>query len=148
MENALSAVSFYDDNLDVANNNGGSDMLNQQPLKKRGRPKGAISATISEVRQQAAEEKRQLKNEYIGKIDELQSTIDELQARYETTVLRLEQELDLLRKRELYYQQALGSRLEEVATHLYDTLINWGDAELAEAQIDKRKRGRPRKTLK
>ncbi|TXH77212.1 MAG: DNA-binding protein [Thiothrix sp.] len=123
-------------------------MLNQQPLKKRGRPKGAISATISEVRQQAAEEKRQLKNEYIGKIDELQSTIDQLQARYETTVLRLEQELDLLRKRELYYQQALGSRLEEVATHLYDTLINWGDAELAEAQIDKRKRGRPRKTLK
>lgn len=148
MENALSAVSLYDDNLDVSDNNGGSDMLNQQPLKKRGRPKGAISATISEVRQQAAEEKRQLKNEYSGKIDELQSTIDQLQARYETTVLRLEQELDLLRKRELYYQQALGSRLEEVATHLYDTLINWGDAELAEAQIDKRKRGRPRKTLK
>lgn len=148
MENALSAVSLYDDNLDVSDNNGGSDMLNQQPLKKRGRPKGAISATISEVRQQAAEERRQLKNEYSGKIDELQSTINQLQARYETTVLRLEQELDLLRKRELYYQQALGSRLEEVATHLYDTLINWGDAELAEAQIDKRKRGRPRKTLK
>ena len=62
--------------------------------------------------------------------------------------MRLEQELDLLRKRELYYQQALGARLEEVATHIYDTLINWGDAELSEAQIDKRKRGRPRKTLK
>lgn len=148
MENALGALSFYDDNLDVSENNDGSGMMNEQPLKKRGRPKGATSATVSEVRQQAAEEKRQLKTEYIGKIDELETTIEELQLRYEASVLRLEQELDLLRKRELYYQQALGARLEEVATHLYDTLINWGDAELSEAQIDKRKRGRPRKTLK
>ena len=148
MENALGTLSFYDDHLDVCESNGGSNMTNEQPLKKRGRPKGAISATISDVRQQAAEEKRQLKHEYTGKIDELQTTIDELQLRYEASVMRLEQELDLLRKRELYYQQALGARLEEVATHLYDTLINWGDAELSEAQIDKRKRGRPRKTLK
>lgn len=148
MESALGALSFYDDNLEVSENNGGSGMMNEQPLKKRGRPKGAISATVSEVRQQAAEEKRQLKTEYIGKIDELETTIEELQLRYEASVLRLEQELDLLRKRELYYQQALGAPLEEVATHLYDTLINWGDAELSEAQIDKRKRGRPRKTLK
>lgn len=146
MENALGVVSFYDDSLDMSGNNGGSDVMNQQPLKKRGRPKGAISATISEVRQQAAEEKRQLKSEYSSKIDQLQTTIEQLQERYEATVVRLEQELDLLRKRDLYYQQALGARLEEVATHLYDTLINWGDA--AEAQIDKRKRGRPRKTLK
>ena len=148
MENALGALSFYDDNLDVSENNDGSGMMNEQPLKKRGRPKGAISATISEVRQQAAEEKRLLKTEYGGKIDELETTIEELQLRYDASVMRLEQELDLLRKRELYYQQALGTRLEEVATHLYDTLINWGDAELSEAQIDKRKRGRPRKTLK
>lgn len=148
MENALGVLSFYDDNLDVSVSNGESGVMNEQPLRKRGRPKGAVSATISEVRQQAAEEKRQLKNDYNGKIGELQTTIEELQARYEDSVMRLEQELDLLRKRELYYQQALGARLEEVATHLYDTLINWGDAELAEAQIDKRKRGRPRKTLK
>lgn len=148
MESALGVVSFYDDSLEVSGNNGGSDMMNEQPLKKRGRPKGAISATISDVRQQAAEEKRQLKSEYNGKIDELQTSLEELQTRYDASVLRLEQELDLLRKRELYYQQALGVRLEEVATHLYDTLINWGDAELSEAQIDKRKRGRPRKTLK
>lgn len=148
MENALGIVSFYDDRSDMSVNNGGSDIMNEQPLKKRGRPKGAISATISEVRQQAAEEKRQLKSEYHGKIDELQTSLEELQLRYEASVARLEQELDLLRKRELYYQQALGARLEEVATHLYDTLINWGDAELAEAQIAKRKRGRPRKTLK
>lgn len=148
MENALGVMSFYSDNSEILETNGGSDVMNEQPLKKRGRPKGAISATISEVRQQAAEEKRLLKHEYTGKIDELQTTIDQLQNRYDATVLRLEQELDLLRKRELYYQQALGARLEEVATHLYDTLINWGDAELAEAQIDKRKRGRPRKTLK
>jgi molecular chaperone GrpE (heat shock protein) len=148
MENALGVLSFYDDNLDVSVSNGESGVMNEQPLRKRGRPKGAVSATISEVRQQAAEEKRQLKNDYNGKIGELQTTIEELQARYEDSVMRLEQELDLLRKRELYYQQALGAHLEEVATHLYDTLINWGDAELAEAQIDKRKRGRPRKTLK
>lgn len=148
MENALDVSSFYDASLDRSGNNGGSDIMHEQPLRKRGRPKGAISATISEVRQQAAEEKRQLRSEYNSKIGELQTTLEELQVRYEDTVMRLEQELDLLRKRELYYQQALGTRLEEVATHLYDTLINWGDAELAEAQIDKRKRGRPRKTLK
>lgn len=148
MESALGALLFYDDNLDVSGSNDGSGMMNEQPFKKRGRPKGAISATVSEVRQQAAEEKRQLKTEYSGKINELETTIEELQIRYDASVLRLEQELDLLRKRELYYQQALGARLEEVATHLYDTLINWGDAELSEAQIDKRKRGRPRKTLK
>lgn len=148
MENALDMLSFYDDSLDVSGNNGGSNIMNEQPLRKRGRPKGAISATISDVRQQAAEEKRQLRNEYNGKLGELQTNLEELQVRYEDTVMRLEQELDLLRKRELYYQQALGARLEEVATHLYDTLINWGDAELSEAQIDKRKRGRPRKTLK
>ncbi|MFZ1341975.1 DNA-binding protein [Thiothrix eikelboomii] len=122
--------------------------MSGQPLKKRGRPKGASSATISEVRQQAAEEKRQLKSEYNNKIIELETTLEALQVQYDADFLRLEQELEVLRKRELYYQQALGVRLEEVAMHLYDTLINWGDAELAEAQIDKRKRGRPRKTLK
>ncbi|GEM_PF-2096335 len=148
MENALGMMSFFDDNFDVSDNNGESGVMNEQPLKKRGRPKGAISATISEVRQQAAEEKRQLKSEYHERIEQLQTTIDQLQMRYELTVLQLEQELELLRKRELYYQQVLGGRLEEVAKHLYDTLVAWGEAELAEAQIDKRKRGRPRKTLK
>ncbi len=148
MENALGMMSFFDDNFDVSDNNGESGVMNEQPLKKRVRPKGAISATISEVRQQAAEEKRQLKSEYHERIEQLQTTIDQLQMRYELTVLQLEQELELLRKRELYYQQVLGGRLEEVAKHLYDTLVTWGEAELAEAQIDKRKRGRPRKTLK
>lgn len=148
MENALGMMSFFDDNFDVSDNNGESGVMNEQPLKKRGRPKGAISATISEVRQQAAEEKKQLKSEYHERIEQLQTTIDQLQMRYELTVLQLEQELELLRKRELYYQQVLGGRLEEVAKHLYDTLVTWGEAELAEAQIDKRKRGRPRKTLK
>ncbi|MFM2318971.1 MAG: hypothetical protein RLZZ215_1592 [Pseudomonadota bacterium] len=148
MENALAAFSFYDGNVDVSETNGELGIMNVQPLKKRGRPKGASSATISEVRQQAAEEKRQLKSEYNNKIVELETSLEELQAHYDANLLRLEQELELLRKRELCYQQALGVRLEEVAMHLYDTLINWGDAELAEAQIDKRKRGRPRKTLK
>lgn len=148
MENALAAFSFYDGSLSVSETNGELDIMSEQPLKKRGRPKGASSATISEVRQQAAEEKRQLKSEYNNKIVELETTLEALQAHYDANFQRLEQELEILRKRELYYQQALGARLEEVAMHLYDTLINWGDAELAEAQIDKRKRGRPRKTLK
>lgn len=148
MENALAAFSFYDSSLNVSETNGELDIMSEQPLKKRGRPKGASSATISEVRQQAAEEKRQLKSEYNNKIVELETTLEALQAHYDANFQRLEQELEILRKRELYYQQALGARLEEVAMHLYDTLINWGDAELAEAQIDKRKRGRPRKTLK
>lgn len=108
MENALGMMSFFDDNFDVSDNNGESGVMNEQPLKKRGRPKGAISATISEVRQQAAEEKRQLKSEYHERIEQLQTTIDQLQMRYELTVLQLEQELELLRKRELYYQQVLG----------------------------------------
>ena len=37
---------------------------------------------------------------------------------------------------------------DEVAEHLQTTLLSWGDAELEEAIIDKRGRGRPRKTLK
>ncbi|SKA95897.1 hypothetical protein SAMN02745130_03833 [Thiothrix eikelboomii] len=148
MENALAAFSFYDDSLNRSGTNGELDIMSGQPLKKRGRPKGASSATISEVRQQAAEEKRQLKSEYNNKIIELETTLEALQVQYDADFLRLEQELEVLRKWELYYQQALGVRLEEVAMHLYDTLVNWGDAELAEAQIDKRKRGRPRKTLK
>ena len=53
-----------------------------------------------------------------------------------------------MKRRESNYQQALGARLHEVAEHLQSTLISWGTAELEEAQVDKRGRGRPRKTLK
>lgn len=122
--------------------------MNHKPVKKRGRPKGAVSASISEVRKQAAEEKRQLRQEFVEKIDALQAEVGEWRRRYDADIAALNQEIDVLRRREGCYQQALGERLEEVAARVQDTLLNWANAELEEAQIDKRRRGRPRKTIK
>lgn len=115
---------------------------------KRGRPKGARTTRLSEVRKQAAEEKKRIRAELGEKIEVLQADLERLKRRYEEDTNRLNDELELLKRRENNYQQALGVRLQEAAEHLQVTLINWGTAELEEAQVDKRGRGRPRKTLK
>ena len=128
---------------------GNSDSISQASKKnKRGRPKGARTTRLSEVRRQATEEKRQIRAELGAKIDTLKAELDSLKRRYHEDTSRLNDELDLLRRRETNYQQALGDRLQEVAEHLQNTLLSWGTAELEEAQVDKRGRGRPRKTLK
>lgn len=115
---------------------------------RRGRPKGARTTRLSEVRQKAAEERRKIKAELGGKIEHLQAELQTLKREYEQDLSRLTDEVELLKRREHSYQQALGERLHEVAERLQSTLLNWGTAELEEAQVDKRGRGRPRKTLK
>ena len=123
---------------------------NSQTIKKnkRGRPKGARTTRLSEVRRQATEEKRQIRAELGAKIEALKAELELLQSRYQEDISRLNDELELFQRRENNYQQALGMRLYEVAEHLQKTLISWGTAELEEARVDKRGRGRPRKTLK
>lgn len=123
---------------------------NSQTTKKnkRGRPKGARTTRLSEVRRQATEEKRQIKAELGTKIETLKAELELLQSRYHEDINRLNDEIELFKRRENSYQQALGARLHQVAEHLQKTLISWGTAELEEAQVDKRGRGRPRKTLK
>jgi hypothetical protein len=120
------------------------------PVKasKRGRPKGARTATLTEVRKQAAAEKNQLKRELDKEIHALQAELKTLQGKYDQDVAQLHDELDVYRRREASYRLALSERLHEVADHLHTTLLKWGSAELEEARIDKRGRGRPRKTLK
>ncbi|WP_020395305.1 hypothetical protein [Thiolinea disciformis] len=117
-------------------------------IKKRGRPKGAISASLAEVRSRAAEDLRQQKLSYETRILELKASLEECKSRYSAEIQQLKLDLDLSRRREQNYQQALSERLNEMVAYLQESLINWGKAELEEAQIDKRKRGRPRKTIK
>ncbi|MEZ5538036.1 MAG: DNA-binding protein [Thiolinea sp.] len=116
--------------------------------EKRGRPKGSRTTTLAAVRKQAAEEKNQLKRELDKKIRDLRSELQTLQGKYDQDIAQLQDELEVFRRREASYRLALSERLNEVADHLQTTLLNWGSAELEEAQIDKRGRGRPRKTLK
>lgn len=149
MEGLSKTPSFYEGSINVSENNGKQKVVSKQSVvKKRGRPKGAVSASLSDVRKQAAEERRQLKLQHSQQVSDLQAELNALRQAYDDDVGSLTHELELLRRRESNYQQALGERLIEVAGHLQETLINWGTAELEEAQIDKRKRGRPRKTLK
>ncbi len=145
---AVQISSFYDNAGKQSKTMSGRKLINSKTAKRRGRPKGATSASISEVRKQAAEEQRRLKWEYTQLIEGLKTELEQWKQRYEDETTRLNAELDLLRKREYSYQQALEARLSELAGHLHETLVNWGKAELEEAQIDKRKRGRPRKTIK
>lgn len=114
----------------------------------RGRPKGATSATLTEVRQQASQEKRELRERFNQKVAGLKRQLHDMETSYTAEIAQLQNALDASQKRESAYQQALSSKLHQVADHLHTTLINWGDAELEEAQIEKRGRGRPRKTLK
>lgn len=115
---------------------------------KRGRPKGARTTTLAEARRQAAEEKVKLKHDFNKINDALKSELTILQEKYDQDIARLNDELEVCHRREANYRLALGERLHEVAEHLQTTLLSWGDAELEEAIIDKRGRGRPRKTLK
>ena len=121
---------------------------NSGKKNRRGRPKGSRTASLSEVRRQANEEKNRIKEDLGCKINELRTALDDLQQRYDEDIARLSDELEALKRREANYQHALGEKLQEVAEHLQSTLLDWGTAELEEAQIDKRGRGRPRKTLK
>ena len=126
-----------------------SDAISSADKKnKRGRPKGSRTTRLSEVRKQATEEKKKIRAELGEKIEALQAELQTLRHRYEDDTSRLMDELELLKRRENNYQQELSLRLHEVAEYLQNTLINWGEAELEEAQVDKRGRGRPRKTLK
>ncbi len=115
---------------------------------RRGRPRGAKTTTLAEVRKKAADEKHQLKRELGRKINTLQAELDALQNKYDHELAQLYEELEVCRRREASYRQALGERLQEVTEHLQTLLLNWGAAELKEARIDKRGRGRPRKTIK
>ena len=118
------------------------------PLRRRGRPKGATSSSLAEVRAQAAEEKRRLREEMQEKITELHQQLQEMQDYYQQELEVLRETLSITRKREESYRIALKDRLHEVADHLHTTLLDWATAELQEGEVYKRKRGRPRKTLK
>lgn len=48
----------------------------------RGRPKGATSSTLTEVRAQAAEEKRKLREELGNKINQLREQLEDLELKY------------------------------------------------------------------
>lgn len=149
MEGLSKIPSFYEGSVSLSENNSKQKVVSKPPVtKKRGRPKGAVSASLSDVRKQATEERRQLKLQHSQQVAKLQAELDLLRRAYDEDVGSLAHELELSRRRESNYQQALGERLVEVAGYLQETLLNWGAAELEEAQIDKRKRGRPRKTLK
>lgn len=119
-----------------------------ESVAKRGRPKGARTTTLAEARRQATEEKAKMKREFNKINDALHKEIEHLRSKHEQDIAQLNDELEVYRRREANYRQALGERLQEVAGHLQTTLLNWADAELEEAVIDKRGRGRPRKTLK
>lgn len=119
-----------------------------ESVAKRGRPKGARTTTLAEARRQAAEEKAKMKRDFNKVKDALHKEIDSLREKHAQELAQLNEELEIYRRREANYRQALGERLQEVAGHLQTTLLNWADAELEEAVIDKRGRGRPRKTLK
>lgn len=114
----------------------------------RGRPKGATSSTLAEVREQAAEEKRKIREELTAKINQLRLQLDETEARYREELRELRESLRASEQRESFYRAALEERLKMVADHIHQSLTAWAQAELEEGQITQRKRGRPRKTFK
>ncbi|WGZ93305.1 MAG: DNA-binding protein [Candidatus Thiothrix putei] len=114
----------------------------------RGRPKGATSSTLAEVRTQAAEEKRKIRDELTHKINQLRSQLEELDMNYKEEVRELREALRASEQREAFFRTALEDRLQVVAEHIHKSLTEWATAELEEGQITQRKRGRPRKTFK
>ncbi|MEB4592950.1 DNA-binding protein [Candidatus Thiothrix sp. Deng01] len=114
----------------------------------RGRPKGATSSTLAEVRAQAAEEKRKIRDELSNKVNLLRHQLDELDNKYKEDVRELRESLRMSEQREAFYRAALEDRLQIVAEHIHKSLTEWANAELEEGQITQRKRGRPRKTFK
>lgn len=116
--------------------------------RSRGRPKGATSSTLAEVRAQAAEEKRKIREELSHKINVLRHQLDEMDNSYKDEVRELREALRMSEQRETFYRAALEERLLIVADHVHKSLTEWAAAELEEGQITQRKRGRPRKTFK
>lgn len=114
----------------------------------RGRPKGATSSTLAEVREQAAEEKRKLRDELTNRINQLRLQLEETEDRYREDVRELREALRASEQREAFFRTALEERLMVVAEHIHKSLTDWAAAELEEGQITQRKRGRPRKTFK
>lgn len=129
---------------------GHTSMQTDDTLNKRGRgrPKGATSSTLADVRTQAAEEKRKIRDELTNKITQLRSQLDELDANYKEEVRELREALRASEQREAFFRAALEERLHVVAEHIHKSLTDWATAELEEGQITQRKRGRPRKTFK
>lgn len=114
----------------------------------RGRPKGATSSTLSEVRNQASEEKRKLREELGNKINQLRDQLEALEAKYKEDMQEMQETLRMTEQREAFFRAALEDRLQIVAEHIHKSLVDWADAELEEGQVTRRKRGRPRKTFK
>ncbi len=114
----------------------------------RGRPKGATSSTLTEVRAQAAEEKRKLREELGNKINQLREQLEDLELKYKEDMQAAQDLLKVAEQRETFFRAALEDRLQIVADHIHKSLIDWAEAELEEGQITQRKRGRPRKTFK
>lgn len=114
----------------------------------RGRPKGATSSTLADVRSQAADEKRKIRDELTQKVTQLRSQFDEMDANYKEEVRELREALKASEQREAFFRSALEERLHVVAEHIHKSLTDWATAELEEGQITQRKRGRPRKTFK
>jgi Skp family chaperone for outer membrane proteins len=129
---------------------GQAAMQAENTMKKRGRgrPKGATSSTLSDVRAQAAEEKRKIRDELGHKIDQLNHQLEELAASSREEIRELQEALRISEQRENFFRAALEDRLQIVADHIHKSLVDWADAELEEGQVTRRKRGRPRKTFK
>lgn len=135
---------------DAEQERAGQTKMQLETTKKRGRgrPKGATSSTLSDVRAQAAEEKRKIREELGSKIEQLRSQLEETEARAREEIRELQEALRISEQRENFFRTALEERLRIVAEHIYKSLNDWADAELQEGQITQRKRGRPRKTFK
>ncbi len=129
---------------------GHAQMQSENPNQKRGRgrPKGSTSSTLAEVRNQAAEDKRKLKDEMSNRLNQLREQLDTNEARYKEEIRELQDALKASEQREAFFRTALEDRLQIVADHIHKSLVDWADAELEEGQITRRKRGRPRKTFK
>lgn len=139
--------------LQGKNQDNGTDLTSMQSdesvnKRGRGRPKGATSSTLAEVRDQAAEEKRRIREELGNRINQLRIQLDELETKYREDVRDLREALRMSEQREAFFRSALEERLHVVAEHIHKSLTDWASAELEEGQITQRKRGRPRKTFK
>lgn len=100
--------------------------MTDSTIKRRGRPKGAVSASLAEVRSQAAEDLRQQRMSYEKRILELKNQLDECKSRYHADIQQLKSDLELSKRREQNYQQALTDRLNEMVAYLQESLLNCG----------------------
>lgn len=147
--NGMSGMTaLHNNSLD--NETGHTPMQTDSSSNKRGRgrPKGATSSTLADVRSLAAEEKRKIRDELTQKINQLRSQLEEQDANYKEEVRELRESLRASEQREAFFRAALEDRLHVVAEHIHKSLTDWATAELEEGQITQRKRGRPRKTFK